>query len=144
MGIFVQLRRLTTDVKNPRADRRFVRRFNAEAIWTAGTILRVTRIPTHDLGSSEDQEDIGWPHGYPMYAIRSPDPRFKLLMDASVEVPLDSFDMIHTAYFGDEDFHCRVVLKALVAQGKVSLEDVVALLKRHDDLYEEVGEGEDS
>lgn len=142
MRTFIQLRRLVRDVKNPKADRRAVDRFNSEALWAEGTLIRVTDVPAHDRGSAGDRE-VNWPHGWPMYPVRSNDPRYQLLMDASEEVPVDTFDRVHAAYAGRDDVHYRLILKALVVQGKVSLEDVVALLARHDDLYEEVGEGED-
>jgi hypothetical protein len=129
------LRRLTRDVTNPRADRRKRDDFGAAPVWGAGTVLRIT---TH-----HDTTEINTTRGWGQCSIPEHDDRYALLVAASEPLELDSFDRLDEAYAGRHDVSYRLIVKALVSRGVVPMETLRELLAAHDDLYEEVGEGED-
>lgn len=135
MSTTIETRTLTRNVENPKPDRRSKRAFCDTAVWSAGTVIKIT-----DNGTGRE---MCWPGGFRQYAISEHDSRYTLLIEASEPNALDNFDAVHDAHGHGADY--RAVCKALVMRGVVPLDVMSTLIQSAAsyDLYDEIEEGEE-
>ena len=139
------LRRMTRDLRNPHADKRCKDRFNAEAVWCQGTLIRVFERDFGIRDAPHVVRFIDWPgREYGGDSVQERDERFEELMDASEPVPLDTFDAVDQCYRHQYRDKYHKVVKNLVHYHLVELSTIRAMLENEDawdeDLEEQDGE----